>query len=84
MATIPASLVVTEKAKTAKTYESVLQIRGKKERHYALNNTWEYFAEATEAFFGTNDFYPYVRAELKEHDPEMYQLLRQVWGVIEP
>ena len=25
----------------------------------------EYFAEASEAFFGTNDFYPFVRAELR-------------------
>jgi hypothetical protein len=39
----------------------------------------EYFAEATEAFFGTNDFYPFVRSELKQHDPQMYDLLRKLW-----
>jgi hypothetical protein len=33
----------------------------------------------TEAFFGTNDFYPFVRAELREHDPEMFEVLREVW-----
>ncbi len=40
----------------------------------------EYFAEATEAFFGTNDFYPFVRAELSRHDPEMADLLVKLWG----
>lgn len=70
-----------ENGKTGKTYESVLRSNGRKERHYALNNEKEYFAEATEAFFGTNDFYPFVRAELKEHDPEMFKLLREVWEV---
>ena len=57
---------------------------GDMKKHYALNNDQEYFAEATEAFFGTNDFYPFVRAELQEFDPEMYKLLRQVWGVDQP
>ena len=70
-----------EQAKAGKTYESVLRINGKKDRHYSLNNEKEYFAEATEAFFGTNDFYPFTRAELKEHDPEMFKLLCEVWGI---
>ncbi len=68
----------------AKTYESVLDCRGRKRRHYALTNEMEYFAEATEAYFGTNDFYPFVRAELKVHDPRMYDLLEKVWGVRKP
>jgi hypothetical protein len=59
----------------------VLHVRGEKRRHYALNNDQEYFAEATEAYFGTNDFYPFVRGELKEHDPKMVELLEAVWGV---
>ena len=70
-----------EHAVASKKYERVRHINGRMERHYALNNDQEYFAEATEAFFGTNDFYPFVRAELQEFDPEMYQLLRKVWGV---
>jgi hypothetical protein len=44
-----------------------------------MNNPMEYFAETTEAFFGTNDFYPFVRVELQDHDPPMYALLRQLW-----
>lgn len=66
-------------AKAGKSYESVLRINGKRERHYALDNEKEYFAEATEAFFGTNDFFPFVRAELKEHDPKVFELLGRVW-----
>jgi hypothetical protein len=46
-----------------------------------MNNIEEYFAESTEAFFGTNDFYPFVRAELKEFDPRMEAVLRKAWGV---
>jgi hypothetical protein len=71
-------------AKESGKYEKVLQIRGKTQRHYAMNNIEEYFAESTEAFFGTNDFYPFVRAELKEFDPRMEAVLRKAWGVDKP
>lgn len=70
-----------EHAKEKKLYDSVLRSNGHRERHYAMTNPKEYFAEATEAFFGVNDFYPFVRAELKEHDAEMFDVLREVWGV---
>lgn len=63
----------------SKRYECVLHISGQMKRSYALNNDQEYFAESTEAFFGTNDFYPFVRPELQQHDPNMYQLLRELW-----
>lgn len=63
-----------------KRYESVLHISGRSQRAYATRNPMEYFAESTEAFFGTNDFYPFVSAELKQHDPEMFRLLENVWG----
>jgi len=68
-----------QKAVESKNYESVLHISGRPRRSYALNNDQEYFAEATEAFFGTNDFYPFVRSELQQHDPHMYQLLKKLW-----
>jgi len=44
----------------------------------------EYFAESTEAFFGANDFYPFVRAELQRHDPAMDRLLLRFWGGDQP
>jgi hypothetical protein len=70
-----------EHAKAAGIYDSVLRANGHHERHYAMNSEKEYFAEMTEAFFGTNDFYPFVRAELKEHDPQIFALLCEVWDV---
>lgn len=50
------------------------------EQAYAMTNPQEYFAETTEAFFGTNDFFPFTHAELKQHDPEMFALLEQLWS----
>ena len=60
-------------------YENVLAHTGKRVKHYGLNNHKEYFAEGTEAFFYRNDFYPFVRAELKEHDPALENLLMKIW-----
>ncbi len=67
-------------AKTAGSYEKVLLFTGKYVRHYALTDHKEYFAEGTEAYFYRNDFYPFVRAELKEHDPKLHDLLQEIWG----
>lgn len=64
----------------SKKYESVPHINGRNERAYALNNDQEYFAECSEAFFGTNDFYPFVKSELQHHDPNMYETLKKLWS----
>jgi len=69
-------------SKEAGIYDEVLLYTGRKVRHYGLNNQMEYFAESTEAYFGVNDFYPFVRAELKEHDPRMYSQLEKIWGPV--
>ena len=61
-------------------YESVLKIAHTEEKAYATTNPMEYFAENTEAFFGTNDFFPFVRSELRRHDPTGYELLKKLWG----
>ncbi len=68
-----------KKALESKKYESVLHINGKYVKAYALKNHKEYFAELSEAFFGTNDMYPFVRAEVKRFDPLMFDLLKKVW-----
>jgi hypothetical protein len=70
---------VYERAMAAKRYATVLRGNGKDDRAYAASNPMEYFAEASEAFFGTNDFYPFVEAELRRHDPEMFALLTKIW-----
>ena len=75
-----------ERAKAGKTYDKVERWFGNGrantfERAYALSDPMEYFAETTEAFFSRNDFFPFNRTELKQHDPEMEQLLAKLWGV---
>ncbi len=72
------------RAVESKSYESVRHINGKMVRHYALTSDQEYFAESSEAYFGTNDFYPFVRAELQQHDPTMFALLEKVWNLPAP
>jgi hypothetical protein len=76
-----------EKAKAGGTYEQVERVdsQGNKriDRAYALTNPAEYFAEATEAFFCRNDFFPFTNEELKKHDPEMFELLGKLWGTTE-
>lgn len=69
-----------DSARTAGRYSTVLRISGRHEKAYAATNPMEYFAECSEAFFGTNDFFPFVRAELKEHDPEMFERLGELWN----
>ncbi len=69
-----------DRAMEAKLYESVLLIDGHSVRHYATTDHKEFFAEMTECYFATNDFYPFVRAELKQHDPRTYKMLSEVWG----
>lgn len=73
-----------EQAMRDKLYDSVLHIDGSRRKHYACTNPTEYFAEMTEAYFGTNDFYPFVRAELRGHDPRMCELIERVWEVRRP
>ena len=53
------------------------------ERAYAMTNPMEYFAENSEAFFSRNDFFPFTRDELKQHDPEMFAVLAKLWGATE-
>ena len=79
----PRFIKAYKKAKAAGIYEKVLLYNGKRVRHYGLSDHKEYFAEGTEAYFYRNDFYPFVRAELKEHDPELHDLLAEVWGPLQ-
>jgi hypothetical protein len=69
-----------EKFKESGKYERVLHISGRMEKHYGLTTPMEFFAEMTESYFGTNDFYPFVRSELKKELPDVHQLLEDIWG----
>jgi len=61
-------------------YESVLTTFGKMHKHYGLTDQKEFFAEMTECYFGSNDFYPFVAGELKQAEPEVFALLAEIWG----
>ncbi|MEQ8852690.1 metallopeptidase [Gimesia sp.] len=78
----PEVIAVYDAAKENGLYEKVLSHTGQTVRHYGMNDHKEYFAESTEAYFGVNDFYPFVRAELKTHDPRMFALLEKIWGPV--
>ena len=58
-------------------YKKVLHVNGSKVDHYSATNHKEYFSEAAEAYFGTNDFYPFVRGEILKYDPEVCKFLKQ-------
>ncbi|MCW5943551.1 MAG: hypothetical protein KIS66_15070 [Fimbriimonadaceae bacterium] len=62
--------------------KEALHIAGRPREHYGLTNPMEFFAEMSEAYFGTNDFAPFVRAELKRDLPEAFALMESVWGPI--
>ncbi len=62
--------------------DRTLLFNGKRVKHYALTNQMEFFAEMTEAYFGVNDFFPFNRAELKESEPAIFALMRDVWETV--
>jgi hypothetical protein len=68
-----------EAARAGGKFDRVMAHTGRIVKHYGMNNHKEYFAEGTEAFFYRNDFYPFVRAELKEIDPGFHDLLKEIW-----
>jgi hypothetical protein len=62
-------------------YEKVKIWDGRIGSHYGRSNRMEYWAESTEAYLAVNDIYPFVRAELREHDPNMARFIERYWGV---
>ena len=62
-------------------YERVKIWDGRIGSHYGRTNRMEYWAESTEAYLAVNDIYPFVRAELREHDPNMARFIERYWGV---
>ncbi|MCC2673017.1 MAG: Phosphoenolpyruvate:glucose-phosphotransferase regulator, partial [Armatimonadetes bacterium] len=77
-------LAAYERAKAGGKYDRVerqdAEGRKRTDRAYGLSNVQEFFAEATEAFFVRNDFYPYTRPELEKYDPETASLIGKLWG----
>jgi hypothetical protein len=76
----PRVVAAWKKFRDGGRYQSVLTSPGPTREHYGLTDAKEFFAEMTEAYFGTNDFYPFVAGELKQAEPEIFALLRDIWG----
>lgn len=68
-----------ETAKLSGKYDSVDHVSGDLIRAYALVNELEFFAELTEAYYGTNDFFPFNRQELEAFDPASAEVIREAW-----
>ncbi|MDP6633980.1 MAG: hypothetical protein QGG42_03710 [Phycisphaerae bacterium] len=65
-------------------YQKVLHTnrgRSKYVKAYAATRMHEYFSENCEAYFGVNDFYPFLRAELQDYDPEICKIIERVFHV---
>ena len=62
--------------------QSTLLFDGSRTKHYGLTDQKEFFAEMTEAYFGSNDFQPFNRAELKTDHPAIFTLLTDIWGPV--
>ena len=62
--------------------QATLLFDGTRTKHYGVTDHKEFFAEMTEAYFGSNDFQPFNRAELKTDHPAIFALLADIWGPI--
>jgi hypothetical protein len=76
----PRLVAAWKKFRDGGKYKSVLTSYGAMREHYGLNNAKEFFAEMTESYFGSNDFFPFVAGELKQTEPEIFALLAEIWG----
>ena len=73
-------IAVWKKFRENESYKSVLTSPGHLREHYGRTDQKEFFAEMTEAYFGSNDFYPFVAGELKQAEPATFKLLEEIWG----
>lgn len=76
----PRILAAYDQFKQSGHGDAALLFNGDRVRHYGLTDQKEFFAEMTEAYFGSNDFFPFNRAELKETEPRLFELLTTIWN----
>ena len=69
-----------QKFRDSGKYATVLTSPGYTREHYGITTQQEFFAEMTESYFGSNDFYPFVTGELKQAEPEIFNLMAEIWG----
>ena len=76
----PRVMAVWEKYVASGRGTFALHVSGRSVPHYGLTNQKEFFAEMTEAYFGRNDFTPFVYGQLKRDEPDTHALLLEIWG----
>ena len=76
----PRLVAAWQQFRASGNYTSVLTSYGAMREHYGINNAKEFFAEMTESYFGSNDFFPFVAGELKQAEPGIFALLAAIWG----
>jgi hypothetical protein len=76
----PRVLAAWKKFRDSGKYKSVLTSPGNMREHYGITDQKEFFAEMTESYFGSNDFYPFVAGELKQAEPAIFALMAEIWG----
>lgn len=55
-------------------------VADEKNHVYCLNDSFEFFSEMSEAYWGANDYFPYNCEQLKEFDPVAFALMEKIWG----
>jgi hypothetical protein len=77
----PAIVAAYQKAMDAGLYAKVMFWDGRERDGYARTNPMEYFAELSEAYFGCNDMFPFVRGELRQYDRQGFEAIEVAWGL---
>mgnify|MGYP003918686585 CR=1 FL=1 len=72
-----------EAAMASGIYQDVAYAGGGTLEAYATSNVQEYFAELSEAYFWTNDFYPFNASELSAFDPQGFAAIDNAWQPLE-
>ena len=75
----PHILTAFARAQASGRYNAVGGPWGRSERAYAMSNAREFFAELSEAYFGTNGIFPFTRDDLKAFDPDSYRVIANAW-----
>lgn len=76
----PRIRVAWQKFRDSGKYQTVPMSNGQTREHYGLTDAKEFFAEMTESYFGSNDFFPFVAGELKQAEPDIFALMQEIWG----
>lgn len=72
-------LTAYRSAQLSGRYNAVRHSSGRLGRAYAMSDPFEFFAELSEAYFGTSDFFPFTREDLREFDPLAYRRISDAW-----